>query len=223
MERKTIAARLLPAIQVFSTLAVLALPIDNFAKLLAFAAVWAATFRRLTTAEAVWFIIACALFTLMDLMAVHQDVYRFPRPDIAGLPVWQYFIWGFLVLHILRALEGPVPPRKVRLVLPLAVLFALPFTMLTDAGLLLLVSAALLAIAMLFFHQPWDIRYVVYAVVIGAAFEYVGVWSGQWVYTARPAGGVPLWFVTMWGGIGLFVRRLVLPEVRASEPHTRSP
>lgn len=215
MQGNITANPLLPAIQVVSTLIVLALPIGNGLKLLAFAAVWTATFRRLTASEACWFVGVCALFTVMDVMAVRQGVFRFARPDVAGLPAWEFFMWGFLVLHILRTIDGPVPPRNLRLVLPLAIAFAVPFATLSDMWLLLLVSAGLLAAALLVFHDPWDFKYVAYAVALGAAFEYVGVWSGQWAYPANPPGGVAFWFVTMWGGIGLFARRLVLPQVRA--------
>jgi hypothetical protein len=46
---------------------------------------------------------------------------------------------------------------------------------------------------------------------LGALIEYVDVWTGQWHYPGHPYGGVPLWFVTMWAGVGLFARRLILP------------
>ena len=29
-----------------------------------------------------------------------------------------------------------------------------------------------------------------------------------------PPGGVPLWFITLWGGVGLFLWRLALPLLR---------
>jgi hypothetical protein len=50
-------------------------------------------------------------------------------------------------------------------------------------------------------------------VLLGAVVEYTGVNAGQWSYPGDVPGGVPLWFATMWGGIGLFFRRLILPLV----------
>jgi hypothetical protein len=151
------------------------------------------------------------LFSVMDFMAVRHGVFQFLQPDIAGLPFWEFFMWGFVVLHVLRTLDGPAPANNLRLVLPLVMVFALPFATVTDPVLLLATSGAALALALGFFHDRWDWIYVAYAVFIGALFEYVGVWSGQWVYPGNPPGGVAFWFVTMWGGIGLFVRRLVVP------------
>ena len=144
-------------------------------------------------------------------MAVRQGAFRFSHADFAGLPIWEFFMWGFLILHMLRTLGGPAPLPRLPLVLPFAVLFAVPFATIVDPSTLLAVSGAILVLALLFFHERRDIHYVAYAVLLGAAFEYVGVWSDQWRYPANPAGGVELWFITMWGGIGLFTRRLVLP------------
>ena len=68
-----------------------------------------------------------------------------------------------------------------------------------------------LALALGFFHERQDLIYLGYMAVVGALVEYCGVWSGQWHYPGDSFGGVPLWFATMWGGIGLFTRRLILP------------
>ena len=63
-----------------------------------------------------------------------------------------------------------------------------------------------------------DLAYAGHMVVLGALVEYTGVHAGQWFYPIDVPGGVPPWFVTMWGGIGLFFRRLVLPWL---SPHRR--
>jgi len=52
---------------------------------------------------------------------------------------------------------------------------------------------------------------------MGAIIEYTGVWSGQWLYPGHPWSGVPLWFMPMWGGVGLFTRQLLAPMARAPE------
>jgi hypothetical protein len=150
----------------------------------------------------------------MDILAVRQGVFRFWHPDLAGLPIWEYFMWGFYVIHVLRMLDGPSPSGSLWLVLILGILFALPFSLLADPVSLLSASGVALALALFFFHGRWDLLYVGYTLIVGAAVEYTGVWSGQWGYPADPAGGVPLWFVTMWAGIGLFIRRLALPMLK---------
>ncbi len=204
------------AVQLAATLLVLTLVPGNVNKLIGFAAIWSAIFWRASLRQWLCFLVVCSLFSIMDMMAVRQGVFRFARPDIAGLPVWEFFMWGFIVLHVVRMLNGPVPNSTLRLVLPLAIVFALPFATITDPSMLLVASGAALALALFFFHEPSDFLYIIYGVLLGAIFEYAGVWSGQWAYPGNPPGGVAFWFVTMWSGIGLFARRLVLPLISPS-------
>jgi hypothetical protein len=206
---------LLPGIQLGGSLLILALDAPGVVKLAAFIALWIATFRRLSAAELIGYVAVCAAFSLADALAVRNGLFSFADPQIAGLPAWEFLMWGFYVLHIVRFLDGRPPESDFRLVAALAVLLALPFATLTDPTALLAVSAAALAIAVRFFHEPQDLRYLCYGVLLGAAFEYVGVWSGQWRYPGEPIGGVALWFVPMWGGVGLFARRLMQPLVAA--------
>jgi hypothetical protein len=207
------AGWILAAVQLGIALLILALPIANALKLIAFAILWGTTFRRLSPRELLCFAGVSALFSIMDVMAVRQGAFRFLHPDIGGLPLWEFFIWGFYVLHVVRALDGPAPPHRWRFALPLAILFALPFATVSDSTILLVSSAAALIVALAFFHERPDLVYTGYTVLLGAAFEYVGVWCGQWEYASRPPGGVDFWFIPMWAGIGLFTRRLLLPWV----------
>jgi hypothetical protein len=202
---------MLPLTQLLATLLILGLDIVGALKLAAFVAIWALTFRRLSLREALCFLAVSGLFSIMDIVAVRQGLLTFLRPDFAGLPVWEFFMWGFYVLHMLRTWDGPAPSPNRRLVLPLAVLFAVPFAVVNESPILLLATGAILAVAVFFFHEPQDLVYAGYALLLGAAVEYVGVWTGQWQYPAHPVGGVELWFTTMWAGIGLFTRRLLLP------------
>ena len=199
--------------QLIATLIVLAFVPGNENKLILFVVIWVVTFQRLSLRELLCYVGVCALFSIMDIMATRQGVFQFSHPDLSGLPVWEYFMWGFYVLHILRMLGGPKPSSSFRVVLPLAILFALPFSTVSDPWLLLATSGIAVALALIFFHDRWDLSYVAYTLLVGAAIEYAGVWSGQWAYSGNPSGGVAFWFVTMWGGIGLFIRRLVLPLV----------
>ena len=175
------------------------------------------TFRNLTRTELVLFGIVSVLFTAMNLGALQQGVFFFTHPDFLGMPVWEFFMWGFYVLHLIRMVDGPAPTGKLWLPLGLAVAFAIPFSTIPDAKMLLLVTAIILAIALAFFHERLDFAYTGYMIFVGALVEYTGVWSGQWGYPGDPPGGVPFWFVTMWGGVGLFTRRLVLPILRRYE------
>lgn len=200
--------------QALATIAVLALVPGNAPKLVTLLTLWALTFVRLSSREAIAYVCVCVLFSVMDAVAVRRGLFAFLNPDFAGLPAWELFMWGFYTLHMLRLLDGPKPSGSLRAVLPLAVLFSLPFSLIEDPVLLLAASGFMLAIALLAFHERWDLVYAGYALLLGAAVEYAGVWSGQWSYPGDPPGGVAPWFATMWAGVGLFIRRLALPFMR---------
>jgi hypothetical protein len=108
-------------------------------------------------------------------------------------------------------LGGDAPEGQRATAWILALLYSAAFAGIPDQDLLLVASGTLLVVGLILFHEPLDLAYTGYMVLLGAAVEYTGVWSGQWYYPGNPAGGVPLWFVTLWGGVGLFLRRLVLP------------
>jgi hypothetical protein len=121
-------------------------------------------------------------------------------------------MWGFYVLNAIR-FWGPKPPQagSIALATGLVVLFALPFSLITDYRWLFLASASVLAIGIGFFHERRDIAFAGYMIAMGAVIEWTGVQSGQWAYIGQTFAGIPLWFVTMWGGVGLFIHRLGLP------------
>jgi hypothetical protein len=167
-------------------------------------------------------VVVCALFTAMNAAALGQGIFAFSDPDFLGMPVYELFMWGFYVLHTKRVLGGPSAPVPTYGTWALAVLFAATFAAIPDPGLLLLASTLILAVAVLCYHDRWDLAYAGYMVALGAAFEYTGVHSGQWFYPDTPPGGVPLWFITMWGGVGLFLRRLALPLASSLARHGRA-
>lgn len=204
--------RLLPLLlQIPATLAIIAWMPGNLTKLVALFVLWAITFRKLSEEEAIFCIGVCAFFTAMNVMSLRQGIFVFTTPDVWGMPVYELFMWGFYLLHIKRVLDGPVPEGKRAIVWGLALLYALAFASISDAQTLLSVTATLLAIALLLFHESMDLAYTGYLIILGAAIEYTGVHSGQWAYPGEPPGGVPFWFITLWGGVGLFMRRLILP------------
>lgn len=197
-------------LQLPAALLILAFVPGNIAKLLVFLIVWAITFRRLSRVDLVFFVTACLFFTGMNAASLQQGIFAFRNPDILGMPVYELFMWGFYLLHTKRLIGGEAPPIE-RMAWVLALLYSITFATIPDQTLLLVATGTLLAIGLLRFHEPLDLAYAGYMVLLGAAIEYTGVWSGEWHYPGDPAGGVPLWFITLWGGVGLFLRRLVLP------------
>lgn len=210
-------------LQIPAVLAILALVPGNGAKLAALLVVWALGFGRLSRAETAFYAAVCLFFTAMNAASLRQGIFAFSHPDLLGMPVYELFMWGFYLLHTWRVLQGPVPQGRRAQAWVLALLYSAAFAAIHDSQLLLLVTGALLAAALALFHEREDLAYTGYLMLLGAAIEYTGVHSGQWWYPGNPPGGVPLWFVTLWGGVGLFLRRLVLPllakvQARAALP-----
>jgi hypothetical protein len=153
-----------------------------------------------------------AIFVPMDIATIHQGAFRFTTPDVLGLPYYEFLMWGFYVLNAIRFWGAESPQAgSIALAIGLLVLFALPFSFIRDYRLLFVVSAIALAIGIGFFHERRDIAFTGYMIAIGAVIEYTGVPSHQWIYSGPTLCGVPLWFITMWGGVGLFTHRLGLP------------
>jgi hypothetical protein len=210
-------------LQIPATMAILAFVPTNGGKLAALALLWIATFGRLERAEAALYAAACLFFTAMNAASLGQGIFAFAAPDVLGMPVYELFMWGFYLLHTVRVLGGPAPLERRAAAWVLALLYAAAFATIHDAGLLLAVTGALLAAALALFHARADLAYTGYMVLLGAAIEYTGVLSGQWSYPGHPPGGVPLWFVTLWGGVGLFLRRLVLPLLARAQARAAAP
>ena len=163
-------------------------------------------------------ICVCIFFTGMNASALKQGIFRFSEPDILGMPYYELFMWGFYLLNAYRLWGGEVISKpQTALAWGLGLAFAVAFSVVTDQNLLFAVTAGILLVALFFFHERLDLAYAGHMVLLGAMIEYVGVHSGQWVYPIEFPGGVPPWFITMWGGVGLFFRRLVLPWMVKSD------
>jgi hypothetical protein len=213
--------RLLILLQIPIVLAIIACVPTNIGKLAALLLVWAVTFRTVSKLDAIFFVCVCGFFTAMNAASLSQGIFTFSSPDVMGMPVYELFMWGFYLLHLKRVLGGPAPKGKRASVWVLALLYAAAFAVIPDAKLLLIATSILLGIGLVLFHEPLDLAYTAYLIILGAAIEYTGVYSGEWFYPESPAGGVPYWFVTMWGGVGLFTRRLILPILdRYENTHT---
>ena len=207
-------------VQVVITALILGWLPGNGLKLTAMLLVWTAGFRRISTREA-WMLLGVnLLFAVMNTGALQKGIFRFLHPDALNMPMWEFFMWGFYTLNALRFIGGEPPRERRRLTLAVAVAFSIPFSTISDPFMLLLVSGVILGVALFLFHEPDDLAFTAYLIAMGAVIEYVGVWSGQWTYPGGPIGGVPFWFITMWGGVGLFTRRLLLPLVRPTRSTT---
>ncbi len=210
-DTQLVLARVVLVAQAISTVLVIGWSGGNLMKLGIMAAIWAVGFQRISRAELSVMAGVNLLFTGLNIGALNAGVFHFNHPDLWGMPIYEYFMWGFYVLNTIRFV-GAVPAQG-RLFLPLSMagVFAVPFMILRDPGTLLLVSGAILLVSFLMFHELGDFAYSQYMLALGAAIEYMGVSTEQWQYPGHPFGGVPLWFITLWAGTGLFARRLVLP------------
>jgi hypothetical protein len=201
----------LPCLQLVGTLLILGLLPGNWAKTVALLAWWAVTFGRIHRFELALALCACLLFSIMDVLALKHGVFRFTQPDWLAMPAYEFMMWGFYVLHVMRALGGRSPGNGWIMPLLLSAAFATSFATIEEPRMLLAASGAVVLVALIRYHEPEDLAYVAYMVALGAAIEYTGVHSGNWTYPGEIWGGVPLWFVSLWGGVGLFLRRLALP------------
>src|SRR5215813_5586126 len=127
---------LLLAGQLAGTLAVLAFVPGAEWKVVFLLALWWVTFHPVSRRELLAFLGVSALFSLMDLGALRQGVFFFKRPDFVGLPAWEFGMWGFYVLHLIRMIGGPTRKPRTKLALGLAVVFSVPFSTIPDAQLL---------------------------------------------------------------------------------------
>jgi hypothetical protein len=200
-------------LQFAGTVIVLGWMPGNGAKLLIMIAIWAIGFRGLTIRELATAALLNLIFVAMDVGALRHQIFSFRHADFLGLPVFEFFMWGFYGLHAVRFLKaGPADPRKIVLALVLGVAFSAPFS-LTEGFALLSAAGCVLLASLIFFHEPMDFAFTAYMAAMGAVVEYVGVGTGQWFYPDPPPGGVPWWSFVMWAGIGLFSRRLIVPMI----------
>jgi hypothetical protein len=211
------AERGLLLLQLPATVAVLGWVPGNIEKLAAMLAVWAIGFRRLSRAELTLMLAVDAVFIAANHGALRNGVFHFRHPDIFGMPIYEFFMWGFYTLHAVRAVGGRPPRFQPVMTLILTALFAASFATIRDPQLLLLAATAVVIAGLGWFREFVDFAYAGYLLLVGGVIEYVGVGTGQWAYPGAPLGGVPLWFVPMWAGVGLLTYRLLLPALAVLE------
>lgn len=215
-QRILMQTRMRLALQLLGTLTALAWLPGNFAKLVVFLLIWAIGFGAISRRELLGMITINLLFVGMNAGALAKGVFHFRSPDALGMPAYEFFMWGFYTLNTVRFLGGRTPRGRWWVALLMATIFALPFLTVEGDGLLTAASGLALVLGLVVYHEKMDFAYFGYLVIMGAMIEYIGVASGQWAYPGNPPGGVPLWFITMWGGVGLYTRRLLLPALRGN-------
>jgi hypothetical protein len=203
--------RLRMLIQIAGSAAILAFAPNNVTRLVAFPLWWLLTFRRLKLSELILYVAAGAFFTVMDYMTLREGKFEFKHPDFLYMPCYEPLLWGYLLLHTIHMIDGPAPSGNRWLPGLWMAAFAVPFLVPMPQLWLFAVSGSLLLVGLILFHERYDFAYVGYFLLVGTLWEYVGVWSDQWKYPGETPGGVAPWFIPMWGGIALALRRLVLP------------
>jgi uncharacterized membrane protein YoaT (DUF817 family) len=131
-------------------------------------------------------------------------------------------MWGFYLVHARRMTCRASVPRPGIPLMAASAAYCAVFAAVTDADLLLLLTLPMLAGLLACDRDRQSRRCALYLIAVGALFEYSGVWSGAWSYPHHPIGGVPVWFITLWGGAGFFLARFLHPLFHTTFDHPRA-
>ncbi len=80
--------------------------------------------------------------------------------------------------------------------------------MIPDQQLLLACTSGILLLGLFLYHEADDLKFALYMMGVGVAFEYVGVTQNLWSYPGRDFTTASVQFTVMWGAAGLFFRRI---------------
>lgn len=163
------------------------------------------------------------LFALLDLGAVRAGVFAFARPDLLGLPWWEFLVWGCWVLGGLGLIPAAAPARPRWPAFLCAALFAAPFLAVADPWWLTALALAGLAPGVVLHHGRDDLRHLGLFALIGLVVEWTGVLAGVWSYPQAGSLAIPPASLVMWAGIGLFAHRLVRPWLILSPSPAQAP
>ncbi len=198
-------------VQLLITLLVVCSPLQGLLKVVVLLGWWRLSFGPVTKRESVLYVSLCAFFTLMNYQSLRNGIFAFSEPAFLNMPWYEFLMWGFYALHTKRILKVRHAERPTAGIWLLALGYAAAFVLVSNPQVLLVVTTALLLFGLCRYPAPGIWTYTGYMILLGAAVEYAGVWAGEWFYPSPPPGGVPFWFVTLWGGVGFFWFRLVLP------------
>jgi hypothetical protein len=196
-------------LQFVLTLVVLALVPENFHKVLLLLPLWWFSFRGFTAKEVIAFFIINGVFVVSDIGAVQNGFFEFKHPDFFGLPVWEFFMWGYYLLHTHRMFPSKLPKHLDLRLLVLAVAFAAMFALILDRSLLLAATSGTLLMTLYFYHEKDDLLYCGYLMLLGFATEFVGIRFNLWSYPERDFNSAFAQFLVMWGATGIYFRRIM--------------
>ena len=125
------------------------------------------------------FTMACLFFSGMNVASLKQGIFAFTQPDFLGMPLYEFLMWGFYLLHARRMVGGTPPPKSLAIWM-IVILYCMAFGLIPNQDVLLGVTATLLLGGLMAYHEPSDLAYIGYMIFLGTAIEYTGVWSGQW-------------------------------------------
>lgn len=170
---------------------------------------WWILFSGLRKAELIGFVVINLLFIVSDIGAIQNGFFKFTAPDFAGLPVWEFFMWGFYLMHTHRMFPSKVAKSLDFKLLFLAIIFSQLFAIIPNREILLASTSAVLAITLFFYSQQDDILYCAYLMLLGVATEYVGIKFNLWSYPEKDFNSALVQFVIMWGATGIYFRHIM--------------
>lgn len=194
--------------QLLLTLFILAFIQNNFYKVSLLLPLWWISFGGLTRKEFLAYLCINIFFVISDIGAIQNGFFKFTNPDFLGLPVWEFFMWGFYLIHTHRLFPAKVPKSLDLKLLMLAIIFSQLFAIIHDRELLLISTSGILLLSLIFYHDKEDIFYCFYLMAVGVATEYVGIRFNLWSYPERDYNSAWLQFVIMWGAAGLYFRHI---------------
>jgi hypothetical protein len=204
--------------QFLLTLLILAFIPNNLLKTVMLLPVWWLAFGGLSRREWLLYFAINVFFVLIDIAAIQNHFFQFTDPDVWGLPYWEFFMWGFYLLHLCRMFPPRVPKTlELKLVL-LALAFSQSFALIPDRNWLLVVTSAILLLTFYFYHEAEDFLYCFYLMLMGIAVETVGISFHLWSYPETGDNAAPVQFVVMWGAIGLYFRHILGGWLLAKKP-----
>src|SRR5260370_30151386 len=96
------------------------------------------------------------------------------------MPMYEFAMWGFYTLNTIRFLDGMAPGGSRWSALIMAAALAVTFSVVSDPGVLTLLSGIVLIISLSLYSEPMDFSYAAYTVIMAALIAYVGVWTRRW-------------------------------------------
>lgn len=198
-------------LQLFLTVAILALAPNNLLAAVLFLLLWIPLFWNRPKLEWVLFVLVNLVFVANDIAAIRNHFFQFTNPDVLELPYWEFFMWGYYLQHSHLLLQVDYPRTFQWKSLVFAIVFSMLFGVVPDRTLLLGLSSGVLLLSLIFYHEKGDLLFCFYMMLLGIIFEFVGIHQNLWSYPNQGYQASLIQFVVMWGFVGLSFRRLVGP------------